>query len=169
MWCDMRSCHVIWCDMMSCDMMSCDVIWYDMIWCNVMWCDVMWCNLITCHAMPFDLISYDIVWCDMIWYDMIWYSVIWYDMIIWAHFFSVALHTGMISLVLKDREAIVTMSHVSVEPTQVSLYTASLHSMSQYILCYLTSLCFLISTLSSIPVVFLFVRISLYPPCSLNH
>jgi trehalose-6-phosphate synthase len=26
---------------------------------------------------------------------------------------------GMISLVLKDREAIVTMSHVSVEPSQV--------------------------------------------------
>ena len=27
---------------------------------------------------------------------------------------------GMISLVLKDREAIVTMSHVSIEPSQVS-------------------------------------------------
>ena len=30
----------------------------------------------------------------------------------------------MISLVLKDREAIVTMSHVSVEPTQVSYHTS---------------------------------------------
>ena len=31
---------------------------------------------------------------------------------------------GMISLVLKDREAIVTMSHVSIEPSQVSQYVS---------------------------------------------